>query len=243
MKLGAYKINNVAVSVTESYNVEDLNGNVPYKVASTLSSDYEDITSIENFSRFGLSLIGSATAFKDWKCLQREIKALIMSKVNNDIDANWNNLNSNEKLIACNYMLSKVPGAKFAALVTDATERMNIAIQFDFNNRQARGSWSNVTGRIQILRVYLFEKIGATNALEVFYDVVKDGLLELYEGGVEGTIEDGNLGINDFLLARSGTFYSSDGLKERNYPIVDGSGDDMETVANAMVNILSNGIY
>lgn len=243
MKLGSYKINNIPVSNSETYNVADLNGNAPYMVANTLSADYEEITSIENFNRFGLSLIGSAITFMDWKCLQREIKALILTKVDNDIDLNWNNLNANEKLIACNFILSKIPPAKFGATVPDAAERMKIAIQFDFNNRQARGSWSNVTGRIQILRVYLFGKIGATNALEVFYDVVKDGLLELYEGGIEGTIEDGNLGINDFLLARSGTFYSSDGLRTRTYPVIDGSDDDMEDVANAMVNILSNGIY
>ena len=74
-------------------------------------------------------------------------------------------------------------------------------------------------------------------------DVVKDGLLELYEGGIEGTLEDGNLGINDFLLARSGTFYASDGLRRRSYPVIDGSGDDLEDVANAMADIINNGTY
>ncbi|MGZ4118485.1 MAG: hypothetical protein ACXVPY_13430, partial [Bacteroidia bacterium] len=209
----------------------------------SIPAGYQDITGIENFDQYGAALIGTATGFKDWKCLQREIKVLIMTKTDDDVDANWNNLNANEKLIACNYLLSKIPAAKFAATVTDADERTKIAIQYDFNNRQARGSWSSSIGRIQIMRVFLFGKIGSTNALEVFYDAVKDGLLELYEGGIEGTLEDGNLGINDFILARSGTFYSSDGLKTRSYPIIDGSGDDMEDVANALVNIVSNGIY
>jgi len=243
MKLGAYKINNIAISEMGTYNIADLNGNSPYQLANSLSAGYEDITSIENFDLHGSGLIGSAVGFKDWKCLQREIKLLILAKVDNDIDANWNDLNANEKLIACNYMLSKVPVAKFAATVPNAEDRTKIAIEFDFNNRKARGSSANLTGRIQIMRIYLFGKLGATNALEVFYDVVKDGLLELYEGGIEGTVEDGNLGINDFLLARNGTFYSSDGLKSRNYTTIDGSGDDMEDVANALVNIVSNGIY
>lgn len=243
MILGTYKINNIPVSELESYNLDDLNGNAAYVVAGTLPGGYEDITTIENFHLHGRELIGSAQGFKDWKCLQREIKALIMAKVSDDIDANWSNLNSAEKLIACNYILSRVPAAKFGATVPDAAQRVNIAIEFDFNNRQARGSWSNITGRIQIMRVYLFGKIGAANALEVFYDVVKDGLLELYEGGIEGTLEDGNLGINDFLLARSGTFYSSDGLAERSYPVVDGSSDTLEDVANALVGISSNGMY
>jgi hypothetical protein len=243
MKLGAYKINGTPVSGMESIVIDDLNGNDPYVIAGSLPAGYEDITTITNLNQYGPSLIGSAAGFRDWKCLQREIKALILAKVDDDLDANWNELDAAEKLIACNYILSRVPAAKFAAVVTDATQRINIAVQYDFNNRQARGSWSNVTGRIQIMRVFLFGKIGPVNALEVFYDVVKDGLLELYEGGIEGTLEDGNLGINDFLLARSGTFYSSDGLTERSYAIVDGSGDTLEDVANALVNIASNGIY
>ncbi len=243
MKLGAYKINDIPVSDLDIYDVSELDGNAPFMVANTLPDEYEDISGIENFDRFGFNALGAAYGFKDWKCLQREIKALIMDKVEDDINANWDDLNANEKLIACKYILSKIPAAKFAAVVTDAEERVMLSIEYDFNNRRARGSWSNVTGRIQIMRVYLFGKIGATNALEVFYDVVKDGLLELYEGGIEGTLEDGNLGINDFLLARSGTFYSSDGLKGRSYPIIDGSGNSMEDVANALVNIVSNGIY
>lgn len=243
MKLGAYKINGVPVSELGSVEITSLNGSKAFIMAASLSSSYEDITSIENLHMYGPELIGSVTGFKDWKCLQREIKTLVLAKVDNDIDANWNSLNANEKLITCYYILNKVPPAKFGATVPDNSERTRIAIEYDFNNRQARGSWSNVTGRIQIMRVYLFGKIGPVNALEVFYDVVKDGLLELYEGGIEGTVEDGNLGINDFILARSGTFYSSDGLAEREYPIVDGSGDTLEDVANTLVGIVSNGMY
>jgi hypothetical protein len=243
MKLGAYKINNIPVSELGVYSNEDLNGNAAFKVSDTLPAGYEDISGIESFDRYGAGLIGSAVGFKDWKCLQREIKTLIMDKVDDDLDANWDELNAAEKRIACTYILSRVPAAKFGALITDASERTEIAIQFDSNNRQARGSWSGAYGRIQVMRVYLFGKIGATNALEVLYDAVKDGLLELYEGGIEGTLEDGNLGINDFLLARSGTFYSSDGLKNRSYPVIDGSGDDLEDVADALANIVINGIY
>lgn len=243
MKLGAYKINNTPVSELGSIEVASLNGNRPLLIASSLDSGYEDITSIENIHLYGRELIGSALGFKDWKCLQREIKTLVFAKTDNDLDTNWNALNAAEKIIACTYMLSKIPIAKLGATIPDASERMKIAIEFDFNNREARGSWSNKTGRIQIMRVYLFSKIGSVNAFEVLYDVVKDGLLELYEGGIEGTIEDGNLGINDFLLSRSGTFYSSDGLSERSYPIIDGSGNTLEDVANTLVDIASNGMY
>lgn len=243
MRLGAYTIGGRAVSQLESYNTEQLDGNPPFMVANTLPDGYEDITGIENFHRFGSGIVGTAYGFRDWKCLQREIKALIMEKTGDDVNTNWNELDEEEKVIACRYILSRILPEHFASVITDPEERMNVSIQYDLNNKEARGSWTGVSGRVQILRVYLFGKIGATNALEAFYDVVKDGLIELYEGGIEGTLEDGNLGINDFLLARAGTFYSSDGLKKRNYPVIDGSGDDLEDVANAMVNIVNNGIY
>jgi hypothetical protein len=212
-------------------------------VADVLPADYTDISSIENWNKYGRDLIGSAFGFKDWKCLAREIRTLVDEKTDNDLNANWNELNAAEKLIACNYMLSRIPAVKFGALVTDAEERMNIALNFDVNNREARGNWLKATGRIQMLRIYLFGKIGSENALKTFYEVVKEGLLELYEGGIAGTIEDGNPGINDFLLARSGTVYASNGLAGRNYPVTDGSGDSLEDVALAMVNITNNGMY
>lgn len=215
----------------------------PHIVADELPNDYIDISSIENWDKYGPNLIGSAYGFKDWKCLQREIKALVNFQVKNDLDTNWDQLTAREKTIACYYMLSKIPGTKFAALFPGADERTAIATSFDVNNREARGSWLKATGRIQVLRIYLFNKIGSVNALTAFYDVVRDGLLELYEGGISGTVEDGNPGINDFILARNQTPYAANGLAARNYPVIDGSGDTLEDVALAMVNIANDGIY
>lgn len=241
MKLGAYKISGVPVSDMITVETSDLGGNPAFVIADTLPAGYQDISGIESMDRYAEGLIGSAYGFRDWKCLQRELKTLIMAKASDDLNANWDNLNANEKLIACRYILTAVPLAKFAATVPDEQERLDIATQFDFNNRQARGSWTNSTGRIQAMRIYLFTKLGTQNALEVFYDAVRDGLIELYEGGIEGTEEDGNIGINDFLLSTAG--YSEDGLTTRGYAIIDGSGDSLADVANAMVDIASNGMY
>ncbi len=241
MLLGAYKINNVPVSEIGSCLDSDLNGNSPFIISDSIPAGYEDITSIANLDMYGRGLIGTTFGFRDWKCLQREIKALVLDVVDNDIDANWNNLSADEKLIACKYILSRIPLAKFGATVPNATQRMLIATEYDFNNRQARGSWTSATGRIQAMRIYLFSKIGTVNALEVLYDVVQDGLIELYEGGIDGTIEDGNIGINDFILSRAG--YSVDGLTTRSYPILDGSGDSLEDVADGLIEIAANGMY
>jgi hypothetical protein len=241
MLLGAYKINNLPVSEIGSYADSELNGNSPFIVSNTLPPEYQGITSIENFDRYGRGLIGTIYGFRDWKCLQREIKALVLDITNNDIDTNWNNLSEDEKLIASKYILSRIPPQKFISIVPDPAKRFQIATEFDFNNRQARGSWTSPSGRVQAMRIYLFSKVGTVNALEVLYDVVRDGLVELYEGGIDGTVEDGNIGINDFILSRAG--YSADGLTTRAYPVIDGSGDTLQDVADALIEISMNGMY
>ena len=243
MKLGAYKINNIPVSEMESVNVADLKGKEPYMIAEKLPAGYKDISSIENMALYAKGLIGSSYGFNDWKCLQREIKSLVLDKVKNDLTANWNKLNQKEKVIACHYMLGKISPAAFSALIPDGFERSQVAMAYDQNNRKARGSWSGSSGRIQAVRLLLFEKLGPVNALEVLGDMVKDGLIELYEGGVEGTEEDGQVGINDFFLARKKTPYTTLGLKKRKYKVVDGSEEALKDVADNLAAIITNGTY
>jgi hypothetical protein len=243
MKLGAYKINNIPVSEMTSVNVADLKGKEPYLIAEKMPSGYKDISTIENMHLYGRALVGSTRYFMDWKCLQREIKILTLEKVKNDLNNNWNKLTLNEKLIVCNYMLSKIPPAIFSALVPDASERSKIAMQYDLNNRTARGNYSNGTGRIQAVRLYLFDKLGATSALEVLSEIVKDGLFQLYEGGTEGTEESGQVGINDYFLARKKTPYTNTGLKKQKYKVVDGSEDTIKEVADNLAEIINNGNY
>jgi hypothetical protein len=212
-------------------------------VVNSIPDGYSDISSIENWNKYGLDLIGSAVGFKDWKCLQREIKALALTIVAGNFDSGWDNLNPDQKLIVCTYCLASIPPARFASTVTDANERMQMAITFDLNNRRARGNWQAGVGRIQIMRIYLFSKIGKADALEVLNNVVADGLLELYEGGVAGTEEDGIVGLNDFLLSRPATPYETSGLTTRDYAVIDGSSDTMTDIANALVAIANNGLY
>lgn len=215
----------------------------PHIAADPLPADYTDISSIANWALYGPTIIGSVVGFKDWKCLQREIRMLADAVVNSDYNTNWNNLSVAEKVIVCNYLLSRVPPAKFAETIPDPNQRIQISIDFDLNNRRARGNWQTGSGRIQVMRVYLFGKIGKANGLTVLNDVVREGLLELYEGGIEGTVEDGIPGLTDFLLSRAGTPYETTGLSSRNYDVIDGSPDTMDDIANALVGIASNGTY
>jgi hypothetical protein len=245
MLLCAYKINNKPVTEMPSVEEADLNGNPQFKVVKTAvaPAGYTNVSSIENWATYGPSLIGSAFGFRDWKCLQREIRALALVKVNNDFNTNWDSLNSNEQKIVCQYILASIPGMRFGQTYPNADDRMNLTIAYDQNNRRARGNNLTGTGRIEILRIYLFGKIGKVNAVLTLVDAVKDNLLELYEGGIEGSVEDGLPGLNDFLLARAGTPYASTGLAKRGYPVVDGSGDTLQTVAENLVEISSNGMY
>jgi hypothetical protein len=239
MKLGQY---NNWTEATNTY-VDSTEPKAPHIVANTLPADYSDISSIENWAKYGPGLVGTVAGFRDWKCLQREIKFIAFDIVDDDFNANWNNLNTNEKQITCNYLLSSVPPAKFGETFPDASDRLNVSINFDLNNRRARGNWQSGTGRVEIMRVYLFGKVGKMNALLTLQDAVQEGLLELYEGGIEGTLEDGIPGINDFILSRAGTEYETTGLASRGYPIVDGSSDTLATVASTLVDISTFGLY
>jgi len=243
MKLGAYKINNIPVNELQNVEVAELNGKQPFVVADKLPAGYKDITSIVNFDLYGRSLVGSTRGFRDWKCLQREIKQLVMEKVKDDLTTNWSKLNTEEKLVACRYLLGRINAAVFSALVTDSAKRAAIVSEYDANNRKARGSWSGGSGRMHVLRLNLFEKLGKDNALEVIGEMTRDGLFQLYEGGIEGTEEDGQIGINDFFLARKKTPYSTTGLKKRKYKIEDGSGDSIKEVADYLAGIVTEGNY
>lgn len=243
MKLGAYKINGIPVSELRSVDVSDLNGKQPYVVSSKLPQSYKDISGIINFDLYGRGLIGTVSGFMDWKCLQREIKQLILEKVKNDLTNNWNKLSLQEKQVACRYMLGKINPAAFSAVVTDSAERLSIAADYDTNNRKARGSWSASTGRIQVIRLFLFEKLQSADALEVIGEMTREGLFQLYEGGIEGSEEDGQVGINDFFLARKKTPYVTTGLKKRKYKVIDNSGDSIKEVADKLAEIVSNGVY
>lgn len=243
MKLGAYKIDKIPVSEIQHISVADLNGKPAFVIAEKLPSAYKDITNIENLHTYGRGLIGSAEGFKDWKCLQREIKELVMTKVKNDLKENWNKLSQTEKQVACKYMLGKIPPDVFAALVPEAAERAAIAQEYDSNNRQARGSWSGSGGRTQAIKHLLYSKLGTRQAQEVIADMLKEGLFHLYEGGVEGTEEDGNIGINDFFQARKKTPYATNGLKKRKYQITDGSSDTVKELADKLSDIITKGTY
>lgn len=96
VKLCSYIINGNVLGVdTTSYNTTDLNGNDPYILlhgGESVPTGYSDITSIENFQKYGEELV------YDWQDYQRGLKLLYLLK-------GWDNCTDNEKQICIDYYL------------------------------------------------------------------------------------------------------------------------------------------
>jgi len=212
--------------------------NYNYIVADVLTSDYEDISSIDNFYNYGFLAIGLYPRFRDWKCMTREIKTLALTKASGDINGNWAVFSDSEKNILCNTILTMISPANIASTFPGGEDRFNLSVTFDKRSSSSRKS------RYDIMRIYLFNKIGTANALFSFRFADEESLISLFIGGIEGTVESGGLvGLNDYLLARVGTPYELTGLAAQAYPIVDGSGDTLLDVCNKLVDIGTNGNY
>ena len=73
-----------------------------------LTSDYDNFgTTPENWATYAVGLVGDITGFKDWGCLRAEIKQLIVAIAGNDF-SDWNLLNAAQKLIALEYIPTKI---------------------------------------------------------------------------------------------------------------------------------------
>ena len=71
MKLQAYILNGKIINI-EIFNwtLEQLNGNSPWIISETLQSGYADITSIENWYKFGFDL-------KDYIYVRNQINIIL----------------------------------------------------------------------------------------------------------------------------------------------------------------------
>lgn len=207
-----------------------------YEDSHTVQPNETDISSIINWDLYAPRVVGSFTNMRDEKCIQREIKAIA-----GDIPANWGTFSSDEKEVLIKWCTSSVAPLDFGTMYPDADDRKLISMAFDSRNTEAR------VKRYQAVRMYLFGKLGTASGLATLIAATKESLIELYEGGVEGTVEDGVEGLLDFIEGRAGTSYASgqtvEGLPHRGYSVVDGSGDTLQDVADAASAILLNGLY
>lgn len=238
MKLGSLIIGEsdyLTLSQTRSVTDTELDGKAKLVVANTLTSDYLDATSIENWAEFGNGLIGSVVGFKDWKCLRSEIKTLILEKTSNDINANWSELSSNEKIIACEYLPNIVSAINFATTITDPAEQSEIANNFANNSKDARRA------RYNAVYNYTMGIIAVkTDGIVILKDIAT--LMVEYIQGVEYKEWDGTEGIIDYVEATAGTSFAGAGLPAKNYALNHPSMTWAQ-FCNTLSNILKNGAY
>ncbi len=91
MKLLAFKINNKPITNIVNWSVSQLNGNQPFLVSDTTIQDYDDVSSIINWDKYGNKL-------KDFIFVRNEIKLLY------DL-TDYDNLSYDEKIIVSKYFL------------------------------------------------------------------------------------------------------------------------------------------
>lgn len=244
------------IDLGRAWSEEELDDQKAFLViqdSEDIPANYSDISSIENWNLYGKTLIGTATGFKDWKCLRREIKPLIYSKCNastdSELNTNWNSLNSEEKKVACAYIPNKVSYTH--KLTTIGTEENvdKLGIQFDLNSMKSREQ------RYLIARTYLIKKIGKAAAIEFSTDctipdkdIRKSNYVSSFLGGVERKASDGSLGLMDLIDGAEAVHDSNavdqlKALKFRDYQIVDGSGETIAHVVTGLEYILILGMY
>lgn len=219
------------------WTTDELGGNIDFQIIPDLDpipSNYADISSIENWHKYGVSLVGKLTGFLDWKCLRNEIKLIADSITSNDLGTNWSQLNTAEQKLTCQYIANKVPSANFISTYPDEVERRMVGLEFDKNSSSAR------TQRYLLMRGYLLSKIGGENSLLFFEDVIRDSRIEAYLGGIESKSVDNISGLEDIIKGTdiyvSGS--TPEGLIHRAYPVTDGSSDTLSDVCDNLISIM-----
>jgi hypothetical protein len=114
----AYLINGQPCGVVvKSWSESDLNGNPAFAFADSVTAGYQDISSMENWDEFG------DNTGADFNYI-RNILAVYVSTITGGNWANWDNLTTSQKQLACKYVVApyalRVPG-----VVDDATDKEN----------------------------------------------------------------------------------------------------------------------
>jgi len=203
-------------------------GALPVKFSSVISAGWTNITSTANIDVYW-SYCG-----RDYKYARKQIMLLL--EVTAGVDySNFAALSANDKLLACKWAPNKVGAVNFATTITDAAQRQEILKNFDVSSQFSRQT------RYNALRIYILSKSQITDALNLLKDADKDGLVQSYVGGIEGTEQGDPVGLFDFIQAVTGTEYQSTGMAARAITPIDGS--TLASVVTGCMDIIKNGNY
>lgn len=220
MLLTAYVIDEQKVG-TElfSWSSAALNGNKPFKAESSVSEGYEDISSIINWSKFGLD------TGRDFKFVRKEIQILAAS-------IGFNNMNLEEKTICADwfsvvqadaltiYTIDELieKGKEFSRLTTESRQTRFLACISEVYNRLSKAQANAIVDKI------------TSDCLD--YKYIKFGQESLANGD--------NVGIYDYVNSTASTPYEATGLSVQSYVPV---GITLPQLIARLMDILANGNY
>lgn len=230
-KILAYQISGQTLGVDLfSWNVNDLNGNDPYKIISsgdTIPSGYTDITSIENWDKIG-EIIAN-----DYLVIKLGIKDIVDTK-------GWTGLTNIEKDIVIKYYA-----------YTGSTDMViHLMTTKGWSQQYAQGyvlqSWHIHHGNVLeackqrwfYVKLIVAEYLNFSDAEDLF-DTCSNLVYEFTELGRLGIdYGDNNEGIMDYLMSTHA--FTGQGMEENNYVLLMGTWDDFK---NNLYNVLVEGIY
>jgi len=227
----AYQISGQTVGVDLSgWDDADLNGNPAFKIilsGTTVPSGYTEITSIENWNRFGLQV---ANDYSVVKFAIKELAEMI----------GWTGLTNTEKDLSIKYYAYPDPTTAVVYLMTTK----------GWSQAQAQGfvlqSWhkhhlKNIVAYTQRWNYTKFTVLQYLSRIdgEDLFNTVKV-LVDLYiEVGILGIeFNDSSDGLVDYIYSVNG--FTGQGLEENGYILLQGTWADFIT---ALDNVIVHGIY
>jgi len=230
-KLLAYQINGQTIGTElTGWSEHELNGNEPFIIIfdeDPISEGYVDISTIENWDRFGI------TTGNDYLVTKDQIKKIMLEK-------NWTGLTSQEKDLCIKYYA--LPDFEQPAIylmmeqgMSQAQAQQTIIINWHVHHRKL----------LEVCRErWFYVKLVVASYLN-FYDA--EELMDLTNPLIFNFIECGRFGkeygdqrsgLLDFIISKHD--FDGQGLREQNYEL--NFGDYDELIDN-MVKVLLHGIY
>jgi len=230
-KILAYQISGqtCGIDIVTWYEM-DLNGNKPFKIihdSESIPSGYIDISSIENWVKFGLNVAN------DYSVAKFAIKNIAET-------VGWSGLTNTEKDITIEYYSYPDPTSAVIYLMT--TKGMSQAEASTFVTLQwHKHHLKNIVAyreRWNYTKLVVVSYISRTDAEDLF-NTVKP-LIDLYiEVGILGVdFSDNQNGIYDYIYSLND--FIDNGLEENNYTLLQGTWKDFE---DGLSNVLVWGDY